>query len=118
MRRLLPLVLGLALLGGCGGSNGETGGTHTETLPLGSQATDVCLGEHGFSIRPAASGVSAVAPSGAEFTVAFYETEAEASDAAAGAEGSTAVANAVVTPEGKRLNRQELSTVEDCVRGS
>jgi hypothetical protein len=116
MRRLLPLVLGLALLGGCGGDD-ETGGTHTETLPPGPQATDVCLGEQGFSIRPAASGVSAVSPSGAEFTIVFFDDEAAATEAAGGAEGSTAVANAVVTPAGKRLTRQELATVEDCVRG-
>ena len=117
MRRFLPLVLGLVLLAGCGGSEEETGGTHTETLPRGPQATDICLGERGFSLRPATTGVAGVSPSGAEFTIAFYETDAEASDAAGGAEGSTALANAVVTPEGKRLTRQELATVEDCVRG-
>ena len=118
MRRLLPYVLGLVLLGGCGGGDEVTDGTHTETLPPGTQATDVCLGENGFSIRPAASGVSAVSPSGAELTIAFFETEAEASDAAGGAEGSTAIGTAVVTPEGKRLTRQELATVESCVRGT
>jgi hypothetical protein len=117
MRRLLPLVLGLVLLGGCGGEDGETGGAHTETLPPGPQATDVCLGEQGFSIRPAASGVSAISPSGAEFTVTFFDDEAAAEAAAGGAEGSTAVANAVVTPTGKRLLRTELATVEECVRG-
>ena len=119
MRRLLPLVLGLVLLAGCGGGDGETGGgTHTETLPPGPEATDVCLGERGFSLRPAASGVSAISPGGAEFTITFFDTEAEASEAAGGAEGSTAVANAVVTPKGKRLTRQALATVEDCVRGA
>ncbi|HEX6130341.1 MAG TPA: hypothetical protein VF044_01335 [Actinomycetota bacterium] len=117
MRRLLPLVLGLVLLGGCGGEDGETGGAHTETLPPGPQATDVCLGEHGFSIRPAASGVSAISPSGAELTIVFFDTEADASEAAGGADGSTAVANAVVTAEGKQLTSEELATVEDCVRG-
>jgi hypothetical protein len=117
MRRLLPLVLGLALLAGCGGGDGETGGTHTETLPRGPEATDICLGERGFSLRPAASGVSAISPGGAEFTVAFFQSEAEASDAADGSEGGTAVGNAVVTPTGKRLTRQELATVEECVRG-
>src|SRR5688572_28353281 len=102
MRRLLPLVLGLVLLAGCGGGGGgdETGGAHTETLPPGPEATDICLGEQGFELRPVTSGVSAVSPSGTEFTIAFFETEAEASEAAGGAEGSTAVANAVVTPKG------------------
>ena len=120
MRRLLLLVLGLVLLGGCGGGgDGETTTRgHTETLPPGPEATDVCLGERGFSLQPVTSGVSAISPSGAEFTITFFDTDAEASDAAGGAEGSTAVANAVVTPEGKRLTRQELATVEDCVRGS
>lgn len=119
MRRLLPLVLGLVLLGACGGNDGdgEAGGAHTETLPAGPQATDVCLGEQGFSIRPAASGVSAISPSGAEFTVTFFDDESAASEAAAGTEGSTAVANAVVTPEDTRLTSEELATVEDCVRG-
>lgn len=119
MRRLLLLVLGLVLLGGCGdGGGGETtGGAHTETLPQGPEATDICLGERGFSLRPATSGVSAISPSGAEFTITFFDSDAEAGDAAGGAEGSTAVANAVVTPEGKRLTRQELATVEECVRG-
>ena len=118
MRRLLPLVLSLVLLVACGGGDEETGGGHTETLPAGPQATDVCLGERGFSIRPSTSGVSAISPSGAEFTIAFFDTAAEATAAAGGAEGSTAVATAVVTPEGKRLGRQELATVEDCVRGA
>jgi hypothetical protein len=118
MRRLLPLVLGLALLGGCGGGDDDAGGAHTETLPAGPQATDVCLGENGFEIRPAASGVSAISPQGAAFTIVFFDTEAEAAEAAGGAEGSTAVANAVVTPEGKQLTREELATVEECVRGS
>lgn len=119
MRRLLPLVLALVLVAGCGGNDGdgETGGAHTETLPAGPQATDICLGEQGFSIRPAASGVSAISPSGAEFTVTFFDDEAAAEAAADGAEGSTAVANAVVTPAGKRLSRAELATVEECVRG-
>lgn len=117
MRRLLLLVLGLVLLGGCGGGGGETGGTHTETLPAGPEATGICLGEQGFSLRPAASGVSAVSPGGAEFTIAFFETEAEAEDAAGGSDGGTAVGNAVVSPGGKRLTRQELATVEECVRG-
>jgi len=122
MRRLLPLVLGLALLGGCGGSSGGgdqggSGGTHTETLPLGPESTAICLGERGFSIRPTTSGVSAVSPSGAEFTIAFFESEAEASEAAGGAGGSTAVANAVVAPAGKRPTSGELATIEECVRG-
>jgi hypothetical protein len=116
MPRLLPLVLALALVGGCGGDD-DAGGTHTETLPPGPQATDVCLGEQGFSLRPAASGVSAVSPSGAEFTLAFFEDDAEASEAAGRTEGSTAVANAVVTAEGKPLTTQELAKVEECVRG-
>lgn len=117
MRRLLPLVLALVLAAGCGGEEGETGGTHTETLPPGPEATDICLGEHGFSLRPAASGVSAISPTGVELTVTFFDDEAAAEAAAGGAEGSTAVANAVVTPTGKRLPRAELATVEDCVRG-
>ena len=120
MRWLLPLVVGLVLLGGCGGGDGDStgGGAHTETLPPGPEATDICLGERGFSLRPAATGVSAISPSGAEFTIVFFESGAEASDAAGGAEGSTAVANALVTPEGKRLTSQELATVEDCIRGT
>jgi hypothetical protein len=118
MRRLLPFALAVVLLGGCGGGGDETGGAHTETLPPGPQATDVCLGERGFSLRPATSGVSAISPSGAEFTVVFFDNEAEAGEAAARAEGSTAVANAVVTPERKQLTRQELTKVEECVRGS
>ena len=67
MRRLLALAssLVLALAGGCGRRRGdETGGAHPR-LPPGPDATDACLGEHGFSLRPAASGVSAVSPSGA-----------------------------------------------------
>lgn len=117
MRRLLPLVLALVLVAGCGGDDGETGGTHAETLPPGPQATDVCLGEQGFSIRPAASGVSAISPSGAELTIVFFDSEAAASEAAGGTDGSTAVENAVVTAEGKQLTSEELATVEDCVRG-
>jgi len=120
MRRRLVLVLGVVLIGGCGGDGGETGGTggtHTETLPAGPQATDICLGERGFAIRPATSGVSAVSPGGAEFTLVFFDTEAEAKEAEGGAEGSTAVANAVVTPEEERLTAEELATVEECVRG-
>lgn len=116
MRRLLPLVLGLVLLGGCGGGDGETGGAHTEALPPGPQATDVCLGERGFSIRPAASGVSAISPSGAELTIVFFDSEAEAGEAAGGSGDSAAVANAVVTAEGKQPTNEELATVEDCVR--
>jgi len=116
MRRLLPLVLGLALLGGCGGGDGETAGGHTETLPPGPQATDVCLGEQGFSLRPAASGVSAIAPSGAEFTVTFFDTEADATEAAAGGDG-TAVSKAVVTAADEPLTSDELATVEECIRG-
>ena len=125
MRWLLVFVfvLVLVVLGGCGGGGesegggGETGDAHTETLPPGPEATDVCLGEQGFSLRPAASGVSAVSPSGAEFTIAFFDSDAEANEAASGAEGSAAVANAVVTPKGKRLTSQQLATVEECVRG-
>ena len=116
MRRLLPLVLGLALLGGCGGGDGETTGGHTETLPPGPQATDVCLGERGFSLRPAASGVAAISPSGAEFTVTFFDTEAEAGEAAEGGD-DTAVANAVVTATDEPLTTDELATVEECIRG-
>ena len=112
------LVLGLVLLGGCGGGggDGEAVGGHTETLPPGPQATDVCLGERGFSLRPAASGVSAISPSGAEFTVVFFDTEAEATEAADG--DDTAVANAVVTAADEPLTTEELATVEECVRGS
>jgi hypothetical protein len=122
MHRLLVLsLIGLGLLVGCGGQGGGgssgTGGTHTETLPLGAEATGLCLGEKGFLLRPAASGVSAVSPSDKEFTVSFFSTEAAASHAAGGAAGSTAIANAVVTPKGKRLTSQELATVERCVRG-
>ena len=119
MRRQLVLVLGLALLGGCGGGDGgsETAAGHTETLPPGPVATDACLGERGFSLRPSASGVSAISPRGAEFTIAFFDTEAAASEAAGGGDG-TAVANAVVTVAGKRLTAGELATVEECVRGS
>jgi hypothetical protein len=116
MRRPLLLVLGLVLLGGCGGGDGETAGGHTETLPPGPQATDVCLGERGFSLRPASSGVSAISPSGAEFTVAFFDTEAEASEAAGGGD-ATAVSNAVVTAADEPLTSAELATVEECIRG-
>lgn len=116
MPRLLLLVFGLVLLGGCGGGDGETGGGHTETLPPGPQATDVCLGERGFSLQPSTSGVSAISPGGAEFTVAFFDTEAEASEAAEGGDG-TAVANAVVTAADEPLTSDELATVEECVRG-
>ena len=117
MRQLLPLLLGLVLLAGCGGGDNEVSGAHTETLPAGPEATDVCLGEQGFAIRPVARGVSAISPSGAEFTVVFFDSEADATEAAEGAEGSAAVANAVVTPEGEQLTREELATVEECVRG-
>ena len=117
MRRLLPLFLGLVLLGGCGGGDDNaTGGTHTETLPLGPEATDICLGERGFSLRPATSGVSAISPSGAEFTIVFFDTDAEASEAAESGD-DTAVANAVVTAADKPLKTGELATVEECVRG-
>jgi hypothetical protein len=115
VRRLLLLVLGLVLLGGCGGGDGETVTGHTETLPPGPQATDVCLGERGFSLRPAASGVSAISPSGVEFTIAFFDTEAEASEAAKGGD-DTAVANAVVTAADEPLKTDELATVEECIR--
>jgi hypothetical protein len=119
MRRLVPLVAGVALLAGCGGGGKADGGggTHTETLPRGAEATNLCLGDHGFGLRPAATGTAAVSPSGAEFTVTFFATEAKADEAAGGSEGSTAVGNAVVTPAGKRLTKQELATVEGCVRG-
>lgn len=120
MHRLLVLsLIGLGLLVGCGGKSGggSASGTHTETLPLGAEATGLCLGEKGFLLRPAASGVSAVSPSDKEFTISFFSTEAAASHAAGGAAGSTAFANAVVTPKGKRLTSQELATVERCVRG-
>jgi hypothetical protein len=116
MRRLLPLVAGVALLAGCGGG-GSPRGTHTETLPRGAEATNLCLGDHGFGLRPVQSGISAVSPSGAEFTVTFFATAAKAKEAAGGATGSTAVDDAVVTPAGKRLTKQELATVEGCVRG-
>ena len=116
MRRLVPLVAAVALLAGCGDGSGG-GGTHTETLPRGAEATSICLGDHGFGLRPVASGVSAVSPSGAEFTVTFFATAAKADEAAGNANGGTAVENAVVTPAGKRLTRQELATVEGCVRG-
>ena len=63
-----------------------------------------------------ASGVSAISPSGAEFTLAFFDTEAEASEAAEGGD-RTAVANAVVTAADEQLTAGELATVEECVRG-
>ena len=115
MRRL-PVVLALLVLAGCGGdSDKETDSTQTETGPV---ATDVCLGERGFSLRPTTSGVSAVSPTGAAFTIVFFDTEAEATEAASGAEGSTAIDSAVVTAEGKQPTRQELATIEDCIRGA
>ena len=114
---LLLLMLGLVLLGGCGGGDDDTGGAHTETLPPGPQATDLCLGERGFTLRPATMGISAVSPTGVEFTVVFFDTEAEAAEAADRAEGSTAIATAVVTPAGKQLKKTELATVEECIGG-
>lgn len=117
MHRLLVLALGLVLLGGCGGDDGETGGGHTETLPPGPQATDICLGERGFALRPSTSGVSAVTPKGVEFTITFFSTAAEAKAAASKATGSTAYDNAVVTPSGKQLSRADRETVEECIRG-
>jgi hypothetical protein len=116
-RRLAPLVV-LALVAGCGGGDDEeTGGAHTETLPLGPEATDICLGERGFSLRPAASGVSAVAPNGVEFTVTFFSSDEDAKAAASKARGSTAYENAVVTPSGKQLSRADRETVAECIRG-
>ncbi len=117
MRRHLASLVVLALVAGCGGSDEETGGAHTETLPPGPEATDICLGERGFSLRPAASGVSAVAPNGVEFTVTFFETDEEAKAAASNATGSTAYENAVVTPSGKQLSRADREAVEACIRG-
>ena len=113
----LAVLLALLALAGCGGGDDEgTGdGASTDSGPV---PTDSCLGEQGFSLRPAASGISAVSPSGVAFTVTFFDTEADAREAAGGAEGSTAVATAVVTPEGKRLTSPELATVEECVRGA
>lgn len=116
MRRHLASLVAVALVAGCGGGDGEGSDGGTTTAPS-AVATDICLGEQGFALRPAADGVSAVTPSGVEFTVTFFSTAAEADAAASGSEGSTAVANAVVTPGGKRLSRAELETVEGCIRG-
>lgn len=117
MRRQLASLILLALVAGCGGDDGDEEGDGVTTMARGAVATDVCLGEHGFALSPSASGVSAVSPNGVEFTVTFFSTAEEASAAAAKAEGSTAVADAVVTPSGKRLSRGELETVEECIRG-
>lgn len=112
----LLLAVALPLVGwGCGGGD-EPDGAATPTA-TGPAATDVCLGERGFGLRPASSGIAATTPGGTEFTVTFFADEDAAAAAAGGAEGSTAVANAVVAPAGKRLSRQELATVEECVRG-
>jgi len=117
VRRHLASLVVVALVAGCGGDDGgEEAGNGTTTAPS-AVTTDVCLGEQGFALRPAADGVSAVTPSGVEFTVTFFSTAAEADAAASGSEGSTAVANAVVTPSGKRLSRADLDTVEGCIRG-
>jgi hypothetical protein len=114
VRRRLLVLLALTALAGCGGDDESDGSAPAATGPV---ATDICLGERGFGLRPAASGVSATTPGGAEFTVTFFPDEAAAAAAAGGSDGSTAVANAVVTPAGKRLTRQELAAVEECVRG-
>ena len=115
LRRTAVLLAALALVAGCGDDPDEAGDVTTATGPV---ATDVCLGERGFSLRPSTSGISAVAPNGVEFTIAFFDTPVEASAAAEGADGSTAVANAVVTPSGKRLARADLETIEECVSGA
>ncbi|HEX6130348.1 MAG TPA: hypothetical protein VF044_01370 [Actinomycetota bacterium] len=116
MRTRLAALVVVALVAGCGGDDGEESDGGTTAAP-GAVATDVCLGEQGFALRPAADGVSAVTPGGVEFTVSFFATAAEAEAAASGSDGSTAVANAVVTPSGKRLSRADLEIVEGCIRG-
>ncbi len=118
MRRLLPLLAALALAAGCGGDgNGEGNGDAVGVTEPGPLATDICLGERGFELRPAASGVSAVSPGGVELTIAFFDTEEDAAAAAEGSKGGEAVANAVVTPSKGRLSQEELETIEACVRG-
>jgi hypothetical protein len=112
VRRILASVAILALVAGCSGGSAVGGSTPAP----GPVTTDVCLGERGFALRPAASGVSAIAPSGVEFTIAFFSTAGEASEAAGRAEGSTAVANAVVAPTGE-LTAADMKTIEECVRG-
>lgn len=113
VRRSLASAAVLVLVAGC--SDGDEGGG-SMTAP-GPVAADLCLGERGFALRPAASGVSAITPNGVEFTIAFFSTVEEASEAAGRAEGSTAVANAVVTPTGERLAASDMETIEVCVRG-
>lgn len=113
VRRILASLAVLVLVAGCRGGS-QDGGPTTAPNPV---ATASCLGERGFALRPAASGVSAIAPNGVEFTIAFFSTAEEASEAAGRAEGSTAVANAVVTPTGEQLPASEMETIEECVRG-
>ena len=118
VRRLLASGAVLALVAACSsGSIGSDGGEDGASGATGPVATDLCLGERGFALRPAASGVSAIAPNGVEFTIAFFSSAEDASEAAGRAEGSMAVANAVVTPTGGPLAAADLTAIEECVRG-
>jgi hypothetical protein len=118
MRRFLALVLVLAAAGCGGDESADDGGDVTPTTPAAKAvAADTCLSDNGFSIQPAASGVSAVTPSGIAFTITFLATPAAATSAAENA-GRTAVDNAVVTATGKQIPKSELGTIEDCIRGA
>ena len=115
LRRLVALAFVLAAAG-CGGDG--AGGEGDAAAPTaGPLAVDACLAERGFGLQPAASGVSAVSPTGVAFTIAFFDSPEAAASAAAKA-GRTAVDDAVVTTSGKRLPRSELATIEECIRGS
>lgn len=114
MRSALALLLVLAAAAGCGGSDEADDDEHV--APTGPVAVDTCLGERGYSLLPAANGVSAVTPGGVEFTIAFFDSAEQATSAADSAGGrATAVDNAVVTSSGKALSRAELDEIEDCV---
>lgn len=117
MRRFLalPAVLVVLAAAGCGGADETAGEEHAE--PTGPIAVDSCLGQLGYGLLPATSGISAVTPSGKEFAIAFFDTPEAASSAADSAGGrATAVDTAVVTASGKALTRAELDEIRECVQ--
>lgn len=107
----------LALASGCGGDEeaGENGAGRT-TGPVTDVSVGDCLAGEGYGLFPTTSGVSAETPSGTRFTIAFFDSAAEADAAAANAGDATAVGNGVVTVSGdKALAQKDLDAIQDCV---
>lgn len=107
----------LALASGCGGDEqaGENGGRTTG--PVSDVTVGDCLAGKGYGLFPTASGVTAETPSGTQFTIAFFDTPAEAKAAAANAAGdATAVGIGVVTvSEDEALAQKDLDAIQDCI---